>query len=481
MRLFSPVLTVVLLMAFALTMAWPRNTAFAADFAFHVPVGERQLFLDDFGIATIENLTRTMHKPDKKGAVIRPDPAKGGSLQIRHAPFWLSQEKVFKLLVADTAGPKSIFRWYTSADGLHWVRGQQPDTAFIGFHVVYDGQDPDLNRRFKAANPPEGFSVSSDGMTWTKLNVPGIPSSDEANFSYDPQTGGFLLTVKIGGPHGRSVGLATSKDFENWTNHGLIFHADDIDQQLGHKRINAYLADPLRLPLLPEHPAEYTVDVYNMGLFRYEGIYIGMPAMHHRHTVRPPGQDDSMFHVVQLVCSRDVKNWVRLGNREPWLDVSRLESGAYDSKVILPPSSAVVRGPGCLEGADKLSKDQLWFYYTGGKAEPDPDSFAVCLAILRRDGFISLDAGETKGIVLTNPFTASGSKMFVNVDALKGEFLVDIIGEDENVLAASASMEGDLLHGEVKWQKGNISDLKGKAVSLRFTLRNGQFYSYWLE
>ena len=47
-------------------------TAYAAGPALVVPEGERQLFLDDVDIADMQNLTRTMHRPDKKGAVIRP-------------------------------------------------------------------------------------------------------------------------------------------------------------------------------------------------------------------------------------------------------------------------------------------------------------------------------------------------------------------------------------------------------------------------
>ena len=42
-----------------------------ADSTFTVPAGERQLFLDDVGTAKIENLDRTMHQPDKRGAVVR--------------------------------------------------------------------------------------------------------------------------------------------------------------------------------------------------------------------------------------------------------------------------------------------------------------------------------------------------------------------------------------------------------------------------
>jgi hypothetical protein len=47
---------------------------------FHIPVGQRQLFLDNTGITVVENLTRTMHQPRKLGAVIRPDCSIGISI-----------------------------------------------------------------------------------------------------------------------------------------------------------------------------------------------------------------------------------------------------------------------------------------------------------------------------------------------------------------------------------------------------------------
>jgi len=37
---------------------------------FQVSAGQRQLFLDDHGIAEIKDLQRTMHQPTKRGAVI---------------------------------------------------------------------------------------------------------------------------------------------------------------------------------------------------------------------------------------------------------------------------------------------------------------------------------------------------------------------------------------------------------------------------
>ena len=112
---------------------------------------------------------------------------------------------------------------------------------------------------------------------------------------------------------------------------------------------------------------------------------------------------------------------------------------------------------------------------------PDPDLGAVCLAVLRRDGFISLDATDAEGIVQTRPFAAPGSKLFVNVDAPKGELRAEVLNGAGKVVAQSEPLSGDLLRESVKWLQGDIADLKGRIASLRFTLRNGQFYSYWLE
>ena len=59
------------------------------DAKFAVPAGQRQLFVDDHGVAEVENLVRTLHQPSKKGAVIRPDFTRGRhNVQTRSAPHW---------------------------------------------------------------------------------------------------------------------------------------------------------------------------------------------------------------------------------------------------------------------------------------------------------------------------------------------------------------------------------------------------------
>ena len=120
-------------------------------------------------------------------------------------------------------------------------------------------------------------------------------------------------------------------------------------------------------------------------------------------------------------------------------------------------------------------------YIPGPGFKPDRDSGAICLAVLRRDGFVSLDACEQEGTVLTEPFKLSGSTLFVNVDAVKGELRVEVLDGEAKVVAQSEPLSGDLLREPVTWTDGDIADFKDQTASLRFTLRNGQFYSYWME
>ncbi len=456
---------------------------------FRIPSGQRQLFLDDYGIAKIKNLKRTMHQPTKKGAVVRPEVPWGVSPQTRCAPAWDPKAKRFKLwLFSD--GESS---YVESKDGIHWTRPVLRQKEIKGSlennivtvdpelewganameNVVFDPDDSDSSRRFKGLLGVDYREpiVSPDGIHWTRLDVPALPSSDESNLSYDRQTGLFIATLKTGGPYGRAHTIWASKNFENWICLEAMFHADELDQKLGAENIAARIADPtLRPPSVD--PSDSMVDVYNIGVFRYEGLYIGLPALFHRN--RSDRIDGDMgFHLVQLVCSRDLRTWKRLGDRKTFIGPSKVTSGAYDLSQILPPSSPVVHD------------DELWFYYTGIKYREAPEgeinNAAVCLAVLRRDGFISMDAGQVEGTLLTQPFTVSGKKLFVNLDAPQGELRAEILEKDGKVLAISAPVKGDQPRGKVRWPKGNIAAFNGDEVSIRFTLHNAKFYSYWFD
>ena len=462
--------------------------------------GERQLFIDDYSIQEMRGLQQTMHQPVKKGAVIRPNWPEGEtSLQTRSAPFWDPLAGVFKMWLID-----KMCR--VSTDGLHWTLWE-PGTQSTG-EVIFDPIDPDPARRYKSFNP-RNLSYSSDGLNWSRTTrtrtarVNGedrtitsgvtIQSSDEWNFSLDVDERLYIATVKQGGPYGRSVYLATSRNYNDWSEPELIFHADDLDQELGRQNIEDRFADESIHPPPWNDPSVYNVDAYNMGLFRYESVYIGTPALYHAVGAVPNYPNTVGFHLIQLMVSRDLRNWERVGDRQPFIGPSRTGSGAYDLTQLIGPSNALVRG------------DELWFYYTGikyrgfryegtfpsGQYLPLPgqetDTGAICLAVLRRDGFVSLDATEGEGQILTKPLLWRGSSLWVNADARKGEVVVEVLDENGDPLdswsySQAVPIAEDGVRQEVNWNSsGELSNLKGSLVRLRFHLRDAELYAFWSE
>jgi hypothetical protein len=123
--------------------------------------------------------------------------------------------------------------------------------------------------------------------------------------------------------------------------------------------------------------------------------------------------------------------------------------------------------------------------YPNGKeirlAGLDPDQGAICLAVLRRDGFVSLDAGEEEGSVTTRSFKPPGDGLYVNCDASGGWIAVQLLDDQEHILAASERLTGDHDRCEVKWLKGALGERQQQAVALRFTMRSASLYSFWFE
>ena len=229
LRIRSPIASLYLISAFAAAaVSWIGSFVLAQDekpAAFQVEPGIRQLFLDDVGVEKIDGLKHTMHQPRKRGAVIRSSNPEQ-TIQTRTAPVWDPASKLFKFWVLGIDD-----KFWQSPDGLHWVPDRKRTCGPTWSCTIRMMPIPHGDSRRRLLN--EGFAVSADGAQWTKLDVPKIPSSDEGNFSYDPKHGLFIQTVKLGGPHGRAVAIATSKDFKTWTDHGIVFSADKLDQELG--------------------------------------------------------------------------------------------------------------------------------------------------------------------------------------------------------------------------------------------------------
>lgn len=444
-----------------------------------MPRGQRQLFLDDHVVANLRGLRKSLHQPQKRGAVIRGrTPAE--TIQTRTAPVWDVDAKVYKIWLLSTDRPL-----WLSDDGLHWRPGPVPDLRTD--HVVYDPHDPDPQQRYKGAQTNEYFATSPDGVHWTKLPIAPVPSSDESNLSYDPAEKLFIHTVKRNNKFGRAVALAVSRDFQRWDDYGLVFGADDEDQQRGAETIRRRVANPTLMPLSYVDEKVFRVDVYNMGVFHYEGQYIGLAAMYHATGPVPNYPNTDGFQVIQLAVSRDLKRWDRVADRAIFIGPSRLNSGAYDLTQILPPSAPVVH------------EDELWFYYTGlkyrstfhylgkfpdGRTEPktglEPDHGAICLAVLRRDGFVSLDASDEEGSVLTKPFRLPGIAVQLNLQTQgEGEAVVEILNAAGQTVATSEPVRGDGVHLPVAWKSPEtVAALAGQSVQLKIRLRKASLFAF---
>ena len=391
---------------------------------------------------------------------------------------------------------RGAYERMVSPTNAHWRLRDNPwRLAYPEGHVLNDPSQYQLSwvihvEEHPDAAPEEHFSgrgrfqtsdltVSADGIHWRRLERPGLPCGDTGILTYDQAADTYIATLKEGemGPYGRSVALATSSDFEHWNGPDLIFHADEEDQELARQVIAQRLANP-RLQQ-PQHnvPAEYMVDVYYMGVSRYQSRYVGIAAFFY-HTGDVNENSDG-FHHIQLACSRDLRNWTRLGDRQPFIGPSEMGSGAYDLTQILPPSRPVLR-----------SADELSFYYTGIKyrsAPPDADEKqgAIHLATMRRDGFMSLDADAQVGMVTTDPFAVSDPWLFVNVDAGRGSpggsLIVEVVADDGSVLARSREVRGDQLRYPVQWESGDLQNQLSRPVQLRFQLQHAALYSYWFD
>ena len=482
-----------------------------------VDTAHKQLFLDNYLLARLEHVKRKLHQPKKYGPVIRADQAwEDANVQIwGGGPFWSEEEQVWKLWYVGRSD--TLTGYAVSKDGIHWEKPTLNQVRFRGStrnnvvavdptlsrggdhtieNIIYHPEDPDPQRRYKGFMGLQNRKpiVSLNGLDWRLLDAPSIPSADVSDLFYDQSTKLFIATLKHPGPYGRSFYLSVSRDFEHWTDPRdcLIVHADKRDQKLGVRRIQMHFqSDDLKKPII-NRPDEYRTDIYRLPVFRYEGIYIGLPTIFNQSGRTYSSQIVKSWadgvSMVELAVSRDLIHWERVGNREKFIPLSPLDGGKnYDTGQLLTATPVI-------------NNNQLWFYYTALKwraqladFEPNkyarlPDNGAIGLARLRLDGFVSLDAGETEGFVITKPLLIEGRTLHVNLAAPGGEVRAEFLDADGKKAFPGFSLEqsipatGDSLDSELKWgSQKELSSLAGKTVCIRFALRRASLYAFWVK
>lgn len=390
-----------------------------------------------------------------------------------------------------------------STDGVHWVK---PDVGVIEFegsrkNNIVAPPSPNASQQGAAvfrddnASPSERYKlwtkyepskeekargmdrrlyamVSPDGLCWEMLgsdrgNPPQFgAASDSQNICFwDADVGQYIGFVrkKQKGPAPRRrtcwVGLTTSDDFEHWTQAKDIYYADEQMPVPGGK--------PGWLPV---------VDLYVPGGMKVPGVpdaYVLLPTPYfHWQADAFPSTID-----VALATSRDRVNWWRPApeDREPFLRLG-LDGSASSGMIMAFPWPIVVG-------------DEIWVYYEGTNRSHNAGvkkyRSAIFRSRLRRDGFVSVDAGYRGGEFTTPSITFDGERLELNMDGSAGGWLqVEILLADGTPIAGYRLDECDTIRGNslakpITWQgESDVSKLAGKPVRLRLVMRSMKLFAF---
>lgn len=464
----------------------------------------RQLFVDDFLIASTD-LKRVFHQPVKyeNNPVLRPETAweKGTTGQATAAPFsdgcfYDPADHLFKLWYM--AG------WYdgtalaTSKDGIHWKRPELdvvPGSNRVlavdeashrdGMSLWLDENPASPAERFKmflyqrqgeaGTKLPEGggsLLTSPDGIHWTRRGNTG-QTRDNTTFFYNP-----FRRVWVFSHRSRTADAGKLRARSYWENKDFLAALDDWK---GYKPVFWIGADKLDLPdpQILEEPQLYKVDAV-----AYESLMLGLCQVHYGPVNwKCAKKGVPKVTELQVAFSRDGFHFDR-SVRKPFIGAAR-DKASWERGYV---SST---GGCCLVVGDKL-----YFYYTafqGDESNRRPEEIwsgmyanaSTGLAILRRDGFASMDAAAGGGQLTTRPVVFTGKQLFVNVDCPQGTLTADVLDEGGKVIKGFSAEDSETVSSDstlqnLTWRGGDLSGLAGKPVRFRFHLSNGRLYAFWV-
>ncbi|HEY5312847.1 MAG TPA: hypothetical protein VIK18_10020 [Pirellulales bacterium] len=481
----------------------------------------RQLLVDDFLIEHT-TLIRHFHQPERYAGnpVLKPQtPAElnGGRLplaaMISDGVCYDPTARDFKLWYH--AGWRDGTMLATSHDGLHWARPTldvdsgtnrvlPAKKRFVrhGTGIAIDPYTTDPRQRFKMvifehdAKQTSAY-ISADGVHWTfQWHLPEC--GDNTTIFYNPFRKKWVVSIRV-------YRYGRARDY---------FEADTFDQAIAWQpgqpvpwaNTDALdTPDPGMLALLPERAeiereadaqhksyAAMLKDVrqrygdptqlYNLDAVGYESLMLGVFGILRGPTNAATWDKLKAVKLIdlELAYSRDGFHWDR-PNRRPFLASTR-KPGDWDRGYL----HAGV-------GICTVMGDKLYFYYSGwsGKSpELGISTYAggaTGVAILRRDGFASLDAGDQIAALTTRPLTFRGRHLFVNAALPRGELRAEVLDEQGRVIAPFSAenclpMTGDSTRQRLAWHGvDDLATLRGRRVKFRFQLRQGELYAFWVS
>jgi hypothetical protein len=443
----------------------------------------RQLFVDDFLVADT-TLRRTFHTPEPHpdNPLVRPDKpweqkGRGGMAMVFSDGVWFDpKDRLFKMWYLSSYGHGTAYA--VSEDGLRW---KKPELDVVkGTNVVQPGERDsstvwlDLEekapaRRFKMFRSHGekgrfGLSIhfSADGIHWAERAVRTGSCGDRSTVFWNPFRKRWVFSLRHGWGLPRKRRYWEAADLvkgPHWT------RIDEPTMWTGSDKL-----DP------PREDLRVTPELYNLDCVAYESLVLGLFSIWRGDKNIPAGRPKP--NNVCLGFSRDGFHWSR-PERRPFLDVSERPGDWNWGNVQSAGGCCLVVG------------DRLYFYYSGragtpGNKDRRDTGGSTGLAILRRDGFASLDAGKADGTLTTRPVRFTGKHLFVNLAAPAGELTAEVLDERGQVLpglsrADCVPVRGDSTKQSIGWKSADLTRAAGKTVKFRFHLKNGQLYAFWVS
>ena len=460
----------------------------------------RQLFVDDFLIEKT-TLRRRFHQPVKYegNPILKPETElelnQGfcpSASPFSDGCFYDPGDKLFKLWYH--AGSMDGVALAVSDDGLHWrrpeldvVRGtnrvvaQRDDFRRDGVSVWLDHDAEQPVERFKMfyyartgkigqlLQGGAGYLLTSpDGVHWTWKGQTG-PTGDNTTFFYNPFRKTWVFSH-------RSYLRGRTRSY--WEHERFLAALDDWDDYAPVYWCGADRLDP------PHPDFGYETQLYKVDAVGYESLMLGLLQIHYGppNGVCARGGFPKLAEL-KVAFSRDGFRWDRSA-REAFIGAT-LKKDSWER--------AYVHSCG---GVCLIVGDKLYFYYgayQGDESNRNPvqhfngmyANASTGLAVLRRDGFASMDAGPDGGELTTRPITFRGKYLFVNVDAPNGELRAEALDRDGNpvepfTLANCRPVSCDTTLRQIAWQDADdLSSLSGKPVRFRFHLTKGKLFAFW--
>ena len=337
---------------------------------------------------------------------------------------------------------------YRTVDG-----STDPERRFV---LLYTGGD-----RFSAAYSPDGFHWTDDPDNPVYLDTENR-MEDRLNGCWDPLRNRYLVTAGYSGRpddgftgkppfhrdgYRRLVAQTTSTDLRRWTPFRPIVVSDPEEE------------GPMR-------------EFYGMQPVVRGSLYLGFLRVLRDDLPADPGGPVHGIGWTELCTSRDGEHWTRQDG--VLLDRGR-RPGSWDH--------AMAWVGECVTVGDR---ELIYYsgYARGHKMGIWDGDRQLGVATLRRDGFVSYDAGaEAPGTLRTRPFVWNASRLTVNAQ-IRGELRVRLLDEAGLPVPGCFFRDCRPLIGagvtqEVRWT-GSPASLRGRVVRLEFRLRDAELYAITL-